>query len=66
MLEVTDLHVWGLNLTRHVLTAHVVVKPGFKGGELINRMINIKYKIFHTTIQTEERKNEESNLVFIH
>ncbi|MGA8942493.1 MAG: cation diffusion facilitator family transporter [Thermoactinomyces sp.] len=54
--DVHDLHLWTVSTNHYSLTAHVFicekVQP-FEVIESINRVLNEKYGIEHTTIQTE-------------
>ena len=57
VVEVHDLHVWSLTSGRHVLTAHVVADSP-RSQELlreISAMLRDEHRIFHTTIQMEDR-----------
>lgn len=54
--DVHDLHLWTVSTNHYSLTAHVFISEKvqpFEVIESINRVLNEKYGIEHTTIQTE-------------
>ncbi|WP_151679893.1 cation diffusion facilitator family transporter [Weizmannia acidilactici] len=55
--DVHDMHLWNISSDHCSLTAHVFVKNGCEPLHVIlavNQMLEIKYGIRHTTIQTED------------
>ena len=52
-MDVHDLHVWGLNSSRHVLSAHITSNDPMLSLKKATRLVNVKYKILHSTIQVE-------------
>jgi cobalt-zinc-cadmium efflux system protein len=56
ILEVHDLHIWGLSTTETALTAHLICKPGAAGESLLPRIsaeVRRLFGIGHVTIQLE-------------
>lgn len=58
--DVHDLHVWSLSKENKCLSVHVTSSDPERVLKLATRMINLKYKILHTTIQIES-SNRGSN-----
>lgn len=55
--DLHDLHVWTLTSRRHVLTAHVVIRPAADRQSLLNglsSMLRDKFALAHTTLQLED------------
>ena len=55
---VHDVHAWNISTNQEILTAHVLVDPGWDGdaGELLNEVRRIAYQdhgLEHITIQVE-------------
>ncbi|MDT7953066.1 MAG: cation diffusion facilitator family transporter [Acetobacteraceae bacterium] len=56
VMEVHDLHIWGLSTTDTALTAHLVRQEPDPAGELLNRVrhdMQEQFQIGHATIQLE-------------
>lgn len=56
VIEIHDLHIWGMSTTETALTAHLVMPEGFPGDAfLINiyRELRDRFHIAHPTIQIE-------------
>jgi cobalt-zinc-cadmium efflux system protein len=56
VVEVHDLHIWGLSTTETALTAHLVREQGVEDAALIQsacRMLNVQFRIGHATLQLE-------------
>jgi cobalt-zinc-cadmium efflux system protein len=56
VVEVHDLHIWGLSTTETALTAHLVQSHSDSGEELIVRAcrdLRDRYGIGHATLQLE-------------
>jgi cobalt-zinc-cadmium efflux system protein len=56
VVEVHDLHVWGLSTTENSLTAHLVMPGGHPGdvfiGQITARLLS-EYQVHHATIQID-------------
>jgi len=56
VLEVHDLHIWGLSTTETALTAHLICRPGVAGESLLPQVsaeARRRFGIGHVTIQLE-------------
>ena len=51
--EVHDLHVWALSVGKSAMSAHISSTTPMITLKKATRLLNSKYKIFHTTIQIE-------------
>lgn len=52
--EIHDMHIWVITSNMYILTAHIALDPAADKGrilERINRLLDEKYDIEHTTIQ---------------
>jgi cobalt-zinc-cadmium efflux system protein len=57
VVDIHDLHVWGLSTTESALTVHLVMPSGYPGDafmENIRETLNIWFSIHHCTIQIEQ------------
>lgn len=57
-----DLHIWAMSTTETALTIHLVVEPENDQDRLIKKIsddLNMRFAIQHTTIQFENRSDEE-------
>jgi len=59
IVEITDMHIWEITSEMYSLTAHITVKEGNSKQIIskINKLLNEKYGIEHTTIQLEEAES---------
>jgi cation diffusion facilitator family transporter len=55
--EVHDLHVWALSAGKSAMSAHIRSTTPMITLKKATRLLNRKYKIFHTTIQIEHSDN---------
>jgi cobalt-zinc-cadmium efflux system protein len=56
VLEVHDLHIWGLSTTETALTAHLICQPGAASESLLPKIsveVRRRFGIGHVTIQLE-------------
>jgi cobalt-zinc-cadmium efflux system protein len=56
VLEVHDLHIWGLSTTETALTAHLICRPGVTSESLLPQIsaeVRRRFGIGHATIQLE-------------
>lgn len=56
VIEIHDLHIWGMSTTETALTAHLVMPEGFPGDAFllnIYRELRDRFHIAHPTIQIE-------------
>jgi cobalt-zinc-cadmium efflux system protein len=56
VLEVHDLHIWGLSTTETALTAHLICRPGVESESLLPEIcaeVRHRFGIGHVTIQLE-------------
>lgn len=56
ILEVHDLHVWGMSTTENALTVHLLCPGGHPGDQflqMVSREVEHRFQIHHTTIQVE-------------
>jgi zinc transporter 2 len=51
--DVHDLHVWALSAGKSAMSAHITSSTPMITLKKATRLLNTKYKIFHTTIQIE-------------
>jgi cobalt-zinc-cadmium efflux system protein len=61
VVEVHDLHIWGLSTREVALTAHLVMKEGKPANvdyKKINSVLKEQYKINHVTIQIEMENSD--------
>ena len=59
VVEVHDLHIWGMSTTEVALTAHIVIEPMTTPNailEAINHTLKEKHGIGHSTVQIEFRE----------
>jgi len=54
VVDVHDLHVWALSVGKSAMSAHIKSTTPMITLKKASRLINHKYKIFHTTIQVEQ------------
>ena len=61
VLEVHDLHIWGLSTTRSALTAHLVLdRPNPGLVPLACAMLHDRFGLDHATLQVEEADAAEA------
>lgn len=56
VMDIHDLHVWGLSTTESALTVHLVMPEGYPGDTFMDEIRNtleIRYGIHHCTLQME-------------
>ncbi|HET7062480.1 MAG TPA: cation diffusion facilitator family transporter [Nitrosospira sp.] len=57
VVDIHDLHIWGLSTTESALTVHLVMPNGYPGDafmENIRETLNVRFSIHHCTIQIEQ------------
>lgn len=56
VLEIHDLHVWGMSTSEVMLTAHLVIAESSRQGSLkeVQSVLRERFAITHTTLQPEE------------
>jgi cobalt-zinc-cadmium efflux system protein len=57
VVDIHDLHIWGLSTTESALTVHLVMPSGYPSDafmENIRETLNIRFSIHHCTIQIEQ------------
>jgi cobalt-zinc-cadmium efflux system protein len=59
IVEITDMHIWEITSEMYSLTAHITIKEGNQKHLInkINKLLNEKHGIEHTTIQLETAEN---------
>ena len=65
--KVHDLHVWTLTSGVNAMSGHVVLDQGVDGGPVRRHIANLlgdRYRIGHTTIQTEGTDEQKGELSF--
>jgi cobalt-zinc-cadmium efflux system protein len=53
VVGIHDLHIWALNMGNCSLSCHIKTTNPMVTLKKATRMLNTKFKILHTTIQTE-------------
>ncbi len=56
VVQVHDLHIWGMSTTQTALTAHIVIPTGFPGDAFllqVSQELHDHFGIEHTTLQVE-------------
>jgi len=61
ILDMHDLHVWSISADKLAMSVHLKSKKPLKTLARVTEMCQIKYKIFHTTIQVEGIDDKEQN-----
>jgi cobalt-zinc-cadmium efflux system protein len=58
VVEVHDLHIWGLSTTQTALTAHLVhaTPPGEEFLLVVTRELSARFRIGHATLQLESER----------
>ncbi len=59
-----DLHIWAMSTTETALTIHIVIEENCNRNEMIEKIseeLRHKFKIVHTTIQIEDKEDEDCN-----
>jgi cobalt-zinc-cadmium efflux system protein len=54
VVEVRDLHIWGMSTTESALTAHLIMPGGYPGDDFMARVaaeLQARYAIHHSTLQ---------------
>jgi len=54
VIDIHDLHVWSLSVGKSAMSAHILSSSPMITLKKATRLMNSKYKIFHTTIQVEQ------------
>jgi len=57
VIDIHDLHIWGLSTTESALTVHLVMPGGYPGDafmENIRKILNTRFSIHHSTIEIEQ------------
>jgi cobalt-zinc-cadmium efflux system protein len=63
VIELHDLHIWGMSTTETALTCHLVMPSGHPGDAVLNRIaheLQHRFGIAHTTIQIELADTDET------
>jgi cobalt-zinc-cadmium efflux system protein len=57
VIDIHDLHIWGLSTTESALTVHLVMPAGYPGDTFMENMrktLDTRFSIHHSTIQIEQ------------
>jgi cobalt-zinc-cadmium efflux system protein len=57
VIDIHDLHIWGLSTTESALTVHLVMPGGYPGDTFMENMrktLDTRFSIHHSTIQIEQ------------
>lgn len=63
VVEVHDLHIWGISTTEGALSAHLVIPEGYPGDAFMDNITDTlkdKFSIQHSTLQMEQGTTEHS------
>ncbi len=62
VLEIHDLHVWGMSTSEVMLTAHLVIAESGRQGALkeVQSVLRDKFAITHTTLQFEDSSTSQT------
>ncbi|HIG65958.1 MAG TPA: cation transporter [Methyloprofundus sp.] len=61
VVDVHDLHIWGISTSEGALSAHLVIPDGYPGDEFMDDIIStlkIRFSIQHSTLQMEQGTTE--------
>lgn len=61
VLDIHDLHIWGMSTTESALTVHLVMPAGYPGDgfmDEITRVLRERFVIQHSTLQIEQGTTE--------
>ncbi len=51
--SVHDLHIWNMSSDKKIFTCHVISSTPPEALQRVKHLMNLKYRIFHVTIQIE-------------
>lgn len=57
VIDIHDLHIWGMSTTESALTVHLVMPDGYPGDAFmddVTRMLKERFKVHHSTLQVEQ------------
>jgi cobalt-zinc-cadmium efflux system protein len=57
VIDIHDLHIWGLSTTESALTVHLVMPGGYPGDAFmdnIREILNTRFSVHHSTVQIEQ------------
>ena len=57
VVDIHDLHIWGMSTTESALTVHLVMPEGYPGDEYMDgimRALKERYSVQHSTLQVEQ------------
>ena len=57
VIDIHDLHIWGLSTTESALTVHLVMPGGYPGDAFmdnIEKILNTRFSVHHSTVQIEQ------------
>ena len=62
VLEIHDLHVWGMSTSEVMLTAHLVIAESSRQGALkeAQSVLRDRFAITHTTLQFEDSSTSQA------
>jgi cobalt-zinc-cadmium efflux system protein len=61
VLDIHDLHIWGMSTTESALTVHLVMPEGYPGDDFmddISRTLRQRFGVHHSTLQVEQGTTE--------
>jgi cobalt-zinc-cadmium efflux system protein len=61
VLDIHDLHIWGMSTTESALTVHLVMPEGYPGDDFmdeISRTLQQRFGVHHSTLQVEQGTTE--------
>jgi cobalt-zinc-cadmium efflux system protein len=69
VLDIHDLHIWGMSTTESALTVHLVMPEGYPGDDFmdeISRTLQQRFGVHHSTLQVEQGTTEHMCVLHTH
>lgn len=61
VIDIHDLHVWQISVSKNSLSAHIVSTTPLKTLHIATDLLRRKYNLFHTTLQIEGPEDENKH-----